>query len=81
MTNIPLTIVILDGLRDLGVALSIHDFGTAYSLLAYLRLLPVSATKIDVQMRLLQRSGCDEAQGYLFGRAVSADEISFKPLA
>lgn len=37
----------LESLRDLGVSLSIDDFGTAYSSLTYLRLLPVDTIKVD----------------------------------
>lgn len=37
----------LEALRDLGVSLSIDDFGTAYSSLTYLRLLPVDTIKVD----------------------------------
>lgn len=37
----------LEALRGLGVSLSIDDFGTAYSSLSYLRLLPVDTIKID----------------------------------
>ena len=41
------SIVVLTGLRDLGVGLSIDDFGTGYSSLAYLRQLPVDEVKLD----------------------------------
>ena len=38
---------VLDGLRRLGVRLSIDDYGTGYSSLAYLRALPVNELKLD----------------------------------
>jgi diguanylate cyclase (GGDEF)-like protein len=41
------TIGVLNSLRDLGVGLSIDDFGTGHSSLAYLKRLPVNEVKID----------------------------------
>ncbi|MEU2348115.1 EAL domain-containing protein [Modestobacter sp. NPDC049651] len=38
---------VMSGLRDLGVRLSIDDYGTGYSSLAYLRALPVDELKLD----------------------------------
>ncbi len=38
---------VLRRLHELGVRISIDDFGAGYSSLAYLRLLPVSALKLD----------------------------------
>jgi diguanylate cyclase (GGDEF)-like protein/PAS domain S-box-containing protein len=40
-------ILLLNTLRDLGVALAIDDFGTGYSSLAYLKLLPIQTLKLD----------------------------------
>jgi EAL domain-containing protein (putative c-di-GMP-specific phosphodiesterase class I) len=37
----------MQGLRDLGVHLSVDDFGTGWSSLAYLKQFPVEALKID----------------------------------
>lgn len=47
MTDVEQTIVTLGELRDLGIYLSIDDFGTAYSSLNYLKRLPVNSLKID----------------------------------
>lgn len=38
---------VIDGLHELGVLISIDDYGTGYSSLAYLRDLPVHALKLD----------------------------------
>jgi EAL domain-containing protein (putative c-di-GMP-specific phosphodiesterase class I) len=40
-------IPLLQKLRDIGIGLSIDDFGTGHSSLAYLQKLPVSELKID----------------------------------
>ena len=38
---------VLDGLRELGVGLSLDDFGTGHSSLSYLKRLPLDEVKID----------------------------------
>ncbi len=38
---------VLGGLRDLGVTVSIDDFGSGYSALSYLRELPIDEVKLD----------------------------------
>ncbi|MBI4943563.1 MAG: EAL domain-containing protein, partial [Actinobacteria bacterium] len=47
MHNVEAAIATLQGLKSLGVALSVDDFGTGYSSLSYLRRLPVDEVKID----------------------------------
>lgn len=47
MDNIEETIGTLVTLRELGISLSIDDFGIGYSSLNYLRMMPISELKID----------------------------------
>jgi diguanylate cyclase (GGDEF)-like protein/PAS domain S-box-containing protein len=47
MTDVESNIVTLQTLRDMGIYVSIDDFGTAYSSLNYLKRLPVNSLKID----------------------------------
>src|SRR5919197_1752195 len=47
MHNVDAAIATLQGLKSLGVALSVDDFGTGYSSLAYLKDLPLDTLKID----------------------------------
>jgi len=45
--NDPVTLGQLSGLRDLGLALAVDDFGTGHSALSYLRSFPIDVLKID----------------------------------
>jgi diguanylate cyclase (GGDEF)-like protein len=47
MHNVEAAVATLQGLKSLGVTLSVDDFGTGYSSLAYLRTLPIDKLKID----------------------------------
>lgn len=47
MNNPEQSINILNALKDLGIRISIDDFGTGFSSLAYLKQLPVNELKID----------------------------------
>ncbi|PLT30358.1 GGDEF domain-containing protein [Peribacillus deserti] len=47
MQNIERSTIILDELKDLGVILSLDDFGKGYSSLSYLKHLPIDIIKID----------------------------------
>lgn len=47
MQNVEMTLGALRGLKDLGIRISIDDFGIGYSSLSYLRTFPVDIVKID----------------------------------
>jgi EAL domain-containing protein (putative c-di-GMP-specific phosphodiesterase class I) len=104
----------LQQLRDLGVGISIDDFGTRYSSLTYVKHFPVDRLKIDQsfvrdlgsnphdaaivraiislghslelevvaegvesaeQLAILVAEGCDEVQGYFFGRPMPSNDF------
>ena len=47
MENVHANLVLMQRLRDAGIALSVDDFGTGYSSMAYLNRLPIDKLKID----------------------------------
>lgn len=47
MTDVELTISVLEQIKMLGVAIAVDDFGTGYSSLNYLNMFPVDYLKID----------------------------------
>lgn len=47
MSNVDEAVAIMKQLQDMGVALSIDDFGTGHSSLTYLRRFPINSLKID----------------------------------
>jgi diguanylate cyclase (GGDEF)-like protein/PAS domain S-box-containing protein len=47
MRDVSLTIELLNFLRDAGVSIAIDDFGSSYSSLGSLRVLPINAVKMD----------------------------------
>jgi EAL domain-containing protein (putative c-di-GMP-specific phosphodiesterase class I) len=73
---------VVDTLREiaqLGVRLSIDDFGSGYSSLAYLRVLPVTSIKID--RSIIAQIGCNSEEeavidlGHSLGRRVVAEGV------
>ena len=104
----------VEELHSLGVSISIDDYGTGYSSLAYVKNLPVNELKIDrefiknminnkqdiaivrstielghnlglkvvaegiereEEMQMLKEFGCDQAQGYLISKALTAADM------
>jgi diguanylate cyclase (GGDEF)-like protein/PAS domain S-box-containing protein len=47
MRDVDFTVELLNHLREVGVSIAIDDFGSAYSSLGSLRLLPINAVKMD----------------------------------
>jgi diguanylate cyclase (GGDEF)-like protein len=71
MHNAEAAIAILQGLKSLGVTLSVDDFGTGYSSLAYLKDLPIDVLKIDRSFVRDIRAGGDPGEGVLAQAIIS----------
>jgi EAL domain-containing protein (putative c-di-GMP-specific phosphodiesterase class I) len=71
MHNAEAAIAILQGLKSLGITLSVDDFGTGYSSLAYLKDLPIDTLKIDRSFVRDIRAGGDPGEGVLAQAIIS----------
>ena len=65
MHNAEAAIATLQGLKSLGVTLSVDDFGTGYSSLSYLKDLPIDALKIDRAFVRDIGAGAEREEGVL----------------
>jgi diguanylate cyclase (GGDEF)-like protein len=71
MHNVDAAIAILQGLKQLGCALSVDDFGTGYSSLSYLKDLPIDTLKIDRSFVRDIGSGAEADDGVLAQAIIS----------
>jgi len=71
MHNVEQAVATLQGLKSLGVRLSVDDFGTGYSSLAYLKDLPIDALKIDRSFVRDIGAGAEEGEGVLAQAIIS----------
>src|SRR3546814_19877510 len=58
MSNQDAAIPALEGLAELGIDLSIDDYGTGQSTLSYLKHLPARGIKVDTSFILMLESNC-----------------------
>jgi diguanylate cyclase (GGDEF)-like protein len=71
MHNVEQAIATLQGLKSLGVRLSVDDFGTGYSSLSYLKDLPIDALKIDRSFVRDIGGGAEAGEGVLAQAIIS----------
>jgi diguanylate cyclase (GGDEF)-like protein len=71
MHNAEAAIATLQGLKSLGVALSVDDFGTGYSSLSYLKNLPIDTLKIDRSFVREIGAGAEADEGLLAQAIIS----------
>jgi EAL domain-containing protein (putative c-di-GMP-specific phosphodiesterase class I) len=71
MHNVDSAIATLQGLKSLGVRLSVDDFGTGYSSLSYLKDLPIDALKIDRAFVRDIGGGAETGEGVLAQAIIS----------
>jgi len=71
MHDVEAAIATLQGLKSLGVSLSVDDFGTGYSSLSYLKDLPIDALKIDRSFVREIGAGAEADEGLLAQAIIS----------
>jgi len=71
MHNVETAIATLQGLKSLGLRLSVDDFGTGYSSLSYLKGLPIDALKIDRSFVRDIGTGSEAEDGILAAAIIS----------
>jgi len=71
MHNVESAIATLQGLKSLGLRLSVDDFGTGYSSLSYLKDLPIDALKIDRSFVRDIGGGAEAGEGVLAQAIIS----------
>jgi diguanylate cyclase (GGDEF)-like protein/PAS domain S-box-containing protein len=68
MRDVDLAVELLNPLRETGVSIAIDDFGSAYSSLGSLHVLPVNAVKMD--RSLLQSVVAEDGDGTIIGAVI-----------
>jgi EAL domain-containing protein (putative c-di-GMP-specific phosphodiesterase class I) len=82
MHNIETAVATLQGLKSLGISLSVDDFGTGYSSLSYLKDLPIDVLKIDRSFVRDIGTGSEAEDGVLAAAIISlAHALHLKVIA